>query len=293
MVGSLPDWPVDTVKCLGASGMTDCIQERAGTIGFLEAGRGVDAGLQEISIKNKYGRLINSQTAKANGGIGAREEGILPDDPSGDFGQVSLLNQDGEYTWPIQILSYILVRADLSFLPQPDQRSLLVAFLKALYDPSFTGDCTDKYGFSMADGSALQLGQKAIDTLEVRLEGSGANTWTFENKAEPIVGAGDYVLSANRDSYNQIETDFNRDQVDILKATVADLQQEIAALKSELSTGAGGNTDDQAEFTSTDETLILVALSMGGVALLVSLLLAATVIMTARGSATASDQEEK
>ena len=96
MVGPLPDWPIDTESCRGTLGMNDCIQERAGTIGYNEAGIGLFAELEEISIKNKYGRLLTSQQAAANGGIGAKEQGILPDDPRDDFGSVSLLDQEGE-----------------------------------------------------------------------------------------------------------------------------------------------------------------------------------------------------
>ena len=157
MVGPLPDWPVDTEACRGTLGMNECIEQRAGTIGYNEAGIGVFAELQEISIQNKYGRLLNSQIAAANGGIGAKESDILPKDATGDFSSVSLLDQDGEYTWPITLLTYIYVRNDLSFKTDPVERALLVAFLKALFDPSFVSRCETEYGFALPAGASLDL----------------------------------------------------------------------------------------------------------------------------------------
>jgi hypothetical protein len=59
-----------------------------GTIGYLEAGSGIDASLPEVSLKNKYGRTLNSEQAAAFDGIGAKEQGVLPEDPAADFGSV-------------------------------------------------------------------------------------------------------------------------------------------------------------------------------------------------------------
>mgnify|MGYP000538050713 CR=1 FL=1 len=182
MVSQLPEWSVDTESCRGTLGMNECIQSRSGTIGYNEVGIANFYGLNEISIKNKYGRLLTSKEAAANGGIGAITPGIMPGDPTGDFAGVSLLDQDGEYTWPIILLTYVHVRADLSFMDDPREAGLLVAFLKRLYDPAYVARCEQEMGFTLATGIALDVAQKGIEILESRL-GPYVPTWEEETKA--------------------------------------------------------------------------------------------------------------
>ena len=62
-----------------------------------------------------------------------------------DFTTVSVMNQLGEYTWPIEDMTYVYVRAESSFLVLQEQ-ALLKAFLQALYDDSFVQDCVEDYG---------------------------------------------------------------------------------------------------------------------------------------------------
>lgn len=281
MVGPLPTWPLDTEACRGILGMNDCIQERAGTIGYNEAGIGQFAGLQEISIKNKYGRLLTSQQAAANGGIGAKEMGILPEDPRDDFSDVSLLDQEGEFTWPITLLTYVYVRSDTSFKTDAVERALLGAFVKALFDPSFVSPCQSKYGFFLADGPALKLAHQAIDILESGLDTSQP-TWTFETKAEAIVGSGEYVLSANRRNYPAIERETNNQDVDDLKELVAELQRQVLFLTTELDEGNYGNENgNEAEFTSKYESMIVAGVVMGALSLVLALGLAVLFVVRA------------
>lgn len=187
MVGSLPDWPIDTEACKGTLGMIDCIKGRAGTIGFMDTGSGVAAGLPEISIRNKFGRLLTAQEAIAHQGVGAIEQGVLPEDPRADFSSVSLLDQDGEWTWPITLLTYIYIRQDLSFMADPDSQSLLVAFLKTLYDPDYVTQCNTKHELTLASGASLKLGLDGVKLLEASLPNT-SHTWTFEGTAEAILG---------------------------------------------------------------------------------------------------------
>ena len=95
LVGSLPDWPQDTESCRGTSGMRECIMSRAGTIGYMNARDGLEYGLQEISLTNKFGRSLTSRESTRNNGVGAKGVDVLPSDPREDFSLVSLVDQDG------------------------------------------------------------------------------------------------------------------------------------------------------------------------------------------------------
>ncbi|CAB9524517.1 Inherit from COG: phosphate abc transporter [Seminavis robusta] len=282
MVGPLPEWPIDTEACRGTLGMNDCITQRAGTIGYNDAGIGLFAGLDEISIKNKYGRLLTSQIAAANGGIGAKESGVLPSDPTADFGRVSLLDQQGEYTWPITLLTYIYIRTDLSFKTDPAERGLLITFLKALYDPNYVSRCQSNYGFFLADGPALELGMKGIELLESVNISPEDPQWTFEDKPEPIVGAGAYVLSSNRRNFPAVEREHNLDGVQDLRAVILQLEEQVATLQTELENPSSGGGNDEAEFSHKYEAMIVAGLTMATLSLIFVLGLAAVVITQSR-----------
>jgi hypothetical protein len=86
--------------------MTICIRDNEGTLGYIESGHGHDEGLIEIELQNKQGRFLSSLESASNGGIGgAAENALIPASADADFGNVTLLNQLGDYTWPIVALS--------------------------------------------------------------------------------------------------------------------------------------------------------------------------------------------
>ena len=121
--------------------MTDCINEEQGTIGYIDAGHGNSAGLAEIELENRDGTLLSSQEASAEGGIDAAEEGVMPAAADFDFSGVSLLNRPGKYTWPLVQMTYIYVRRNITFLAFPDEQTLMVAFLRALYEDEYVQQC--------------------------------------------------------------------------------------------------------------------------------------------------------
>jgi hypothetical protein len=75
--------------------VTDCIREEAGTIGYIDAGHGRLAGLEEVYIENRAGTKLTTLTSSAQGGIAAAADvdGLLPSSPTADFSEVSLINQ--------------------------------------------------------------------------------------------------------------------------------------------------------------------------------------------------------
>jgi ABC-type phosphate transport system substrate-binding protein len=94
LVGSTIDWPADTVGCEGSGGMTDCLRETPGTIGYIDSGHGHAEDLVEIELRNADNVYISSKEAATKGGImSAAANAGFPDSLDGDFANVMLLNQ--------------------------------------------------------------------------------------------------------------------------------------------------------------------------------------------------------
>jgi hypothetical protein len=54
------------------------------------------AGLEEVYVKNRAENWLTTRTSMAQGGIAAAaSEAVLPSDATGDFSEVTLINQVG------------------------------------------------------------------------------------------------------------------------------------------------------------------------------------------------------
>ena len=295
----------------------------------MDAGAGVEHGLQEISLTNNFGRSLTSQDAIRNGGVGATRIGVLPDDPTGDFGSVDLLgkypsstvelaanarlshpftlsyhffihalierpcpaDQSCEYCWPITQLTYVQVRANLSFISKPNARSLLVAFLKSLFDPDYNTVCSEKYDFTLPTGNALSVAKKGIEVLEANL-GSDPVPWTFEKEAIALMGSGDFVISSNRRDFPASERSFNYDEIAQLLSIVKDLEEKLANATAMLEDPTFRSNEGAVEFTEAEETKIDVALILAAVALGLVLCLSIFVVLTMSRQSKADAEEE-
>lgn len=94
LVGKSITWPADTKGCEGSGGMSTCIKENKGAIGYIDMGHGHAEGLPEIELLNAAQKYISTKEAAEVGGImAAAENAALPDSLSGSFADVNLLNQ--------------------------------------------------------------------------------------------------------------------------------------------------------------------------------------------------------
>lgn len=250
MVGSRITWPDDTIGCEGSGGMTKCIQETEGTIGYIDAGHGINAGLNEIKLKNFDGEILSSAEAAAQGGIAAAENGALPDSASDDFSQVNLLNRPGKYTWPIVLVSYVYVRQDLSYFETAEEAGLLVAFLRALYDDNYIQQCADNYGFTLPDAAARA---KAIEGINSLVMPGNYTEWIFEDSTFPIGGQQQYVISSKRKRISDVErADFSSDVATLMEENKM-LMEQVAALQ------------ENSGMTGSQETQLMAALVMSSI----------------------------
>jgi len=221
-------------------------------------------GFGEVYLENSFGTKLTSLESAARGGVvaAADNEGILPEKASDDFTSVSLINQPGEFTWPITLLTYIYVRQDLGFIQSPQEQSLLKAFFQALFDDSFVQQCADAYGFYKVDGHALNISLAAIDSLIVD---SAATPFSFEEKTSVVVGAGDFTISAKRQSAIEVDIDVLTNANEMLVIQVSELglllqqtMMEVSKLEAPSPTGN----------TSTALILSIVSLLLSAVALI-------------------------
>lgn len=95
LVGKTISWKAETVGCEGSGGMTACIRDKPGTIGYIDIGHGHAEGLSEIALRNADGKYLTSLEAKERGGIlaAASPSAGIPDNLNESFANVNLLNQ--------------------------------------------------------------------------------------------------------------------------------------------------------------------------------------------------------
>jgi len=243
MVGSRIDWPEGTSSCEGWTSMAKCIHETPGTIGYIDAGHGHQENLEEVALLNSSGLYLTSKTAAANGGWGAALLNTLPTSAEADFSGVSLLNQPGEYTWPMVTLSYLYVRQTLSHIPSKGgTRSLLKLFLSVLLDGATIGEHCRRFGLESLPAGAAQLSREGINAITVG--DADAPQWSLESNTMRGAGMGEFVISTKRltsyDAYTQGATmdEVQSVQADarasssLTNAHVDSLQERLQALET-------------------------------------------------------------
>lgn len=94
-VGSaLDNWNSETIAVQGSGGMTVCISENNGSIGYLDSGHGWSEGLREVSVKNAAGNYVTAREALTSGGIqNAAAEAWTPASALDDWGTVDFIDQ--------------------------------------------------------------------------------------------------------------------------------------------------------------------------------------------------------
>jgi len=245
------------VGCYGSGGMTECIEDVPGTIGYIDAGHGISNGLAEVRLHNRdapAGSTVfrNSVESSIEEAITTRD---FPTSLTGDFSAVSFLDQPGATTWPIVQMTYLYVRTDLSFIEDPQEQALLVAFLRALYMPQYIERCAELYGFTLIlnNTEVKQFAEDAIDLVEESVH-SNATKFGFEtSETRPIEGASEYVFSAKRREIADIER--------------ADLMEQLAALNEEIARTSAElrSSEERGFFGEDEETQLKAALALGSI----------------------------
>jgi hypothetical protein len=139
-------------------------------------------------------------------------------------------------------MTYIYVKQDLTFIKDPASQSLVKAFLNAVYSDEYITQCEEEFGFVRVAG---ELRDKALNAINSIVVSPDAPEWSFEIDTEPRIGQGDYVISAKRQAYSELEQDNLVEMIDTLALQIADLQAQNAMLMG------GSSSSTQARETAS------------------------------------------
>lgn len=249
LVGALPPWPENAqnmVGCAGSSGVTACVKGKAGTIGYIDSGHGLSANLEEVRLFiEESGEFKTSQESSVEAAI-TRDR--FPESPDDDFSDVSFLNAAGENTWPIVQMTYLYVRKELpDYIESHEEQTLLIAFLRALYEDTYIKRCEIEFGFTLMTGNpeVKAFAEEAIDILSSSVN-INATDWFFETDTAAIFGAEPYVFSVKRRQIADVKLD--------------GLAVTVAALEEQLSTAGSDGNGNGNFFTEQDRTQLKAAL---------------------------------
>lgn len=210
--------------------MVDCISETSGTIGYIDAGHGQAAGLSEVALP-VGGDYSVSSTDLINRAIN------VDDLPAADanFDGVTFVTDGSNGGWPIVLMSYVYARKDVAaYITDPIEQALLIAFLKALFDPLYITECKEKYGFllpqvesyvrPLLDDLASGLAQEFLfedDPAEVP-----TSPLTFSTHREEIADVERAALIADVAA----SSTFAETGIASISAELADLRAQVASL---------------------------------------------------------------
>mmetsp|Transcript_16131 Transcript_16131/g.23623 ORF Transcript_16131/g.23623 Transcript_16131/m.23623 type:complete len:522 (-) Transcript_16131:47-1612(-) len=235
----LDEWHVRTKPCEGSGGMTECLKNNPGAIGYLDSGHGWSEDLAEVNVQNLDKTFLTSRAARDKGGItGAAGFTPPPDRIDGDWGSIQFINKAGEDTWPIVVMSYVYLRKDIDVFVSDDvERGLLKLFLESLYDDDYFGKCTD-LGFSKPPKNIIDMAKDGLNNYDDNqglqwtfpVDFGQENMWSFESKdkTRKIEGAGKYVVSGKRQSLNGLTIEQIAGKETELESYIRSLATEMA-----------------------------------------------------------------
>jgi hypothetical protein len=156
--------------------------------------------------------------------------GVIPSNPSADFSAVNLYDLPGATTWPITMITYFYLQKDMSGM-DAKTAGLLIYFIKFILS---------------ADNAPLLTANK-FTTLPTALEAyntatlaslttpTGMPTFTTETKATTQIwtGAGDWVVSGKRRSYDEVSRNANEAAIDALSEAVVSVEMVVAGTVSD------------------------------------------------------------
>lgn len=246
LVSTKPNWKTsgNTIECSKSAGMTACIQERDGVIGYIDAGHGQSAGLKEVLLEAKGG-FTRSSKELIQSAVALTE---LPPSPDGDFSTVTFVTE-GSNGWPIVNLTYLYVRKVISdYIPDPVEQGIFIAFLRALYNTDYVNVCVENYGFVLPSDDITSYAIAAIDELATNV-----TEFFYEPDDHTIEAANrKYVFSTHRSEIADIERASLKGDVAEIEVTLSTALDNIAALKENIASLTSRNAELEQEVASVE-----------------------------------------
>lgn len=229
-VGSSITWPTlsNFNEVEGSGGMKSFIASTPYAVGYLDAGHGHSAGFSEAMLMNEDSNWLTStmaiaaEDANGNNGIAAAgASAVLPSDVTADWSSVNLYSQAGPHTWPIVLVSYIYLDADMSSLGT-DVVGLIGAFVEFVTTDG--QDMLADYSFNRIPAA---MNQWAATWTNVIVKPAGVTSFTFETSTDPWNGQADTVISSKRNSYSLWKIGELADAMEAAEARISALETSL------------------------------------------------------------------
>ena len=251
-----PYWASSTFFAEGSQGVQDFLEANEFAITYLDKGHGdtLEAkGIKEVAIQNKAGKIVTSKTADLN--KAAELSSTVPALLTDDWNDFSLLDVEGDTTWPMMTFSFLYVKKDMTSMGESG--GLVKALAQHLL--SAEGQASgSEFGFLPIPESLRVKGLNWI-TDETTLA-SAAVQWEFESATQAYTGQASHIFSVKRESY---ETN----RIEDLIAKVQVLEASPAATRSPaLTAGASANAntavaEDDDHFVNTVIGIVALAIA--------------------------------
>lgn len=266
--GSTIIWPGDTSGAQGSGGMASFIAANVGAIGYIDAGHGHAAFLGEVKLQNRDGLYLDTKEADigAAGTIAlSATPSVIPFLPTSDFSAVNLYDLAGPTTWPITMISYFYLDKSMASY-DPVTASLVKYFVEYILSEEGQALAEDNM-FVKLPPQILSYNTNSIASITMPI---GAPTFITETASitQPLVGAGEYVISGKRKSYAEVERTANSAAIAAMFADHDDITAAAARLTAVVPNDDGKwSANDAGSLAIVGLILGLVGLLLGGAAL--------------------------
>jgi len=242
VTGSSITWPESTFGAQGSGGMSDFLVENAYGIGYIDSGHGHDAELAEVALENRNGKYL--KTTEADIGAAATyalEQAVplIPSDPTADFSSVNLYDLPGDTTWPITMITYIYLPADMSSMDPATAGLLMYWVFDFILGPEGQELASNKYNKFVPIPQKLQ--EYNTLTKALLLSTLPPDTPDFKTETDTLIktGMGDYYISGKRRDYAEVERERFVGDMEVMEAAVpmapaAVTEAEVEEMKSQI-----------------------------------------------------------
>lgn len=225
--GSTIPWPEKTATEQGSGRMAKYISDNEGGIGYVDAGHGYEARLNEIALQNKHGIYLTTRQADigaaATYAINA-DPPVIPAEATDSFASVNLYDMEGEDTWPITMISYFYLNKNISHMA-PLDAALLVYFVEYILSPEGQ-ELAKEHMFVPCPESLLMKNAVTLSTL-ILPEGYEAFKTELGGQTIEIQGQGEYYISGKRSAYHTVVQDSLEDGLEDLDQEVDELDEDL------------------------------------------------------------------
>ena len=153
-VNKAPKWPVGAAGS-GNARVTNAVKQTPNAIGYVELNYAIANKLPYADMKNKAGKFVTATIASTS----AAAAGVtLPADY-----RVSIVNADGDATYPIASFTYIIVRKDAASCA--NAKPVVDMLWWTFHDPSAAKTATD-LNYAPVPSKALEPIEKTLQALK-------------------------------------------------------------------------------------------------------------------------------